>query len=149
MDGKASHNGFFLTYVLRCRLRCYCSSCGQKCSSACVFYLLGLNHCVMCRFVAVLFPVLQSLCGLWTIQVFPCLVRHPAGTHGAQQRCIQGLVEKPERKGPLGKHRRRWEGNNTTDLYEVRWGGIDWIDLAQGRHRWRAVVNALMNFRVP
>ena len=64
MDGRASHNGVFLTYVLRCRLRCYCSPCGQKCS-AWMFFVLCLNHCVMCRLVAVLFRLLQSLCGLW------------------------------------------------------------------------------------
>jgi len=64
--GRTSRNGFYLTYVLRCQLRCWCSPCGQNCSSAWIFFVLGLNHCVMCRYVAVLFPVLQSLCGVWT-----------------------------------------------------------------------------------
>jgi hypothetical protein len=58
------------------------------------------------------------------------------------------LVEKPEGKGPLGKPRLRWEDNIKMDLQEV--GGVgDWNDLAQDRDRWRALVNTVMNFRVP
>jgi hypothetical protein len=60
------------------------------------------------------------------------------------------LVGKPEGRRPLGKHRRRWEGNINMDLQEVGWGrGMDWIELAQDRDRWRAVVSAVMNVRVP
>jgi hypothetical protein len=58
-------------------------------------------------------------------------------------------VEKPERKRPLGRPRRRWEDNIKMDLKEVGWGGLDWIDLTQDRDRCLAVVNAVMNFRVP
>ena len=58
-------------------------------------------------------------------------------------------MEKPERKRPLGRPRRRWEDNIKMDLKEVGWGGLDWIDLTQDRDRCLAVVNAVMNFRVP
>jgi hypothetical protein len=52
-------------------------------------------------------------------------------------------------KVPLGRPRRRWEDNIKMDLQEVAWGGMDWINLAQDRDRWRALVNAVMNLRVP
>ena len=57
------------------------------------------------------------------------------------------LVGKPDGKRPLGRPRRRWEDNIKMDLREVRGGG-DWIELAQDRDRWRALVNTVMNFRV-
>jgi len=59
------------------------------------------------------------------------------------------LVGKPEGKRPLGRHRRRWKNNVKMDLKEVGCGGMDWIELAQGRDRWRALVNAVMNLWVP
>jgi hypothetical protein len=60
------------------------------------------------------------------------------------------LVEKPEGRRPLGRPRRRWEDNIKMDLREVGWrGGMDWINLAQDRDRWRALVNTAMNLRVP
>jgi len=59
------------------------------------------------------------------------------------------LVGKPEGKRPLGRPRRRWEDNIKIDLQEVGCGGVDWIELAQNRDRWRALVNAVMNLRVP
>ena len=58
------------------------------------------------------------------------------------------LVGKPEGKRPLGRPRRRWEDNIRMDLQEVGRGG-DWLELAQDRDRWRALVNTVMNFRVP
>ena len=59
------------------------------------------------------------------------------------------LVRKPEGNRPLGRPRRRWEDNIKMDLQEVGCGGIDWIDLAQDRDRWRTLVTAVMNLRVP
>ena len=59
------------------------------------------------------------------------------------------LVGEPEGKKPLGRPRRRWENNIKMNLQEVGCGGMDWIDLAQDRDRWRAIVNAVMNLRVP
>jgi hypothetical protein len=59
------------------------------------------------------------------------------------------LVGKPEGKRPLGRPRRRWVDNIKMDLLEIGWGGVDWIGLAQDRDKWRALVNAVMNLRVP
>jgi hypothetical protein len=56
---------------------------------------------------------------------------------------------KPEGKRPLGRHRRRWEDNIKVDLQEVGCEATDWIELAQDRDRWRALVHAVMNPRVP
>jgi len=57
-------------------------------------------------------------------------------------------VGKPEGKRPLGRLRRRWENNIKMVLQEVGFGGMDWIELAQDRDTWRALVNAVMNLRV-
>jgi hypothetical protein len=58
------------------------------------------------------------------------------------------LVSSPEGRRPLGRPRHRWEDNIKMALQKVGWGGIDWIDMAQDRDRWRAVVSAVMNLRV-
>jgi hypothetical protein len=59
------------------------------------------------------------------------------------------LVWKPEDMRPLGRPRRGWEDNIKVDLQEVGQGGLEWIDLAQDRERWRALVNAVVNLLVP
>jgi hypothetical protein len=59
------------------------------------------------------------------------------------------VAGKYEGKRPLGRPRSRWEDNIMADLQEVGCGGIDWIDLAQDRDRWRALVTPVMNLRVP
>jgi len=58
------------------------------------------------------------------------------------------LVGKPERKRPLGRPRRRWDDNINMGLREVGCGGVDWIDLAQDRNRWWALVKVVMNLCV-
>ena len=68
---------------------------------------------------------------------------------GERRGVYRVLVGKPEEKRPLGRPRRRWEDNIKTDLQEVGCGGIDWIELAHDKDRWRALVNAVMNLRVP
>ena len=59
------------------------------------------------------------------------------------------LVGKTEGKRPMGRPRRRWEDNIKMDLEEVGRGGEDWMELAQDTDRWRALVSAVMNLRVP
>jgi hypothetical protein len=59
------------------------------------------------------------------------------------------LVGKSEGKRPLGKPRSRWADNIKMDFREAGWNGMDWIDLAQDRDQWRALVNTVMNIRVP
>jgi len=68
--------------------------------------------------------------------------------YGERRGVYRVLVGKSEGKRPLERPRRRWEDNIKMDLQEVGWGGMDWIELAQDRDRWRALVNAVMNLRV-
>jgi hypothetical protein len=59
------------------------------------------------------------------------------------------LVGKPEGKRPLGRCSRRWEDNIRIDLREIGWGDMDWVDLAQDRDQWRALVNMVINLWGP
>jgi hypothetical protein len=68
---------------------------------------------------------------------------------GERRGAYRTLMGKPEAKRPLGRHRRRWEDNIKMDLQEVGCGGMGWIELAQDRDRWRALVNTVKNLRVP
>jgi hypothetical protein len=68
---------------------------------------------------------------------------------GERRGVYRVLVRKHEGKGPLGRPKCRWNDNIKMDFLEVGCGGIDWIDLSQDRDRWRALVNAVMNLRVP
>jgi hypothetical protein len=70
-------------------------------------------------------------------------------TYGEKRKACRLLVEKPEGKRPLGRPRRRWVDNIRIDLGEVGWGDVDWIGLAQDTNRWRALVNSVLNLRVP
>jgi hypothetical protein len=67
---------------------------------------------------------------------------------GEERKVYKFLVRKPEGKRPLGRPRRRWEVGIRMDLREIGLGCVDWIRLSQDRDRWRAVVSAVMNFRV-
>jgi hypothetical protein len=68
---------------------------------------------------------------------------------GEKRNAYRLLVGRPEGKRPLGRPRRRWVDNIRMDLGEVGWSDVDWIDLAQDRNRWRAVVNSVLNLQVP
>jgi hypothetical protein len=67
---------------------------------------------------------------------------------GEKRNAYRILVGNPEGKRPLGRPRRRWVDNINIDLRQIGWDGMDWIDLAQNRNRWRAHVNTVMNVRV-
>ena len=84
----------------------------------------------------------------------PCLSRRLRLTGyvartGDRKGAYRVLMRKPERRRPLGRSRHRSEDNIKIDVREVGWEGMDWIDLAQNRDRWRALVNAAMNLWVP
>jgi hypothetical protein len=68
---------------------------------------------------------------------------------GEKRNVYRSLVGKPEGKRPLGRPRRRWIYNIKMDLLETGLSVVDWIGLAQDRYRWRGLVNAVMNLRVP
>ena len=71
------------------------------------------------------------------------------GTYGGRESCAKDFGGKPEGKRPLGKPRRRREDNIKMGLQEVGSGCGDWMELAQDRDRWRALVSTVMKFRVP
>jgi hypothetical protein len=68
---------------------------------------------------------------------------------GAKRNANGILVGKPEGKRPLGKPRRRWVDNNKMDLREIGWDSVDWVNMAQDRDQWRALVNTVINLRAP
>jgi hypothetical protein len=68
---------------------------------------------------------------------------------GEKRKAYKIFVGKPEGRRPLGRSRRRWVDNIKMDLREIEWDGMDCTDLAQDRHQWRALVNTVMNLRVP
>jgi hypothetical protein len=70
-------------------------------------------------------------------------------TNGERRNAYRILVGKPEGKRPLGTPKRRWVDNIKVVFGEIGWGGMDWIDLAQERDRWRDLVNTVMKLRVP
>ena len=74
---------------------------------------------------------------------------HFAVSLGEEEGVYRVLVGKPEGKRPLGRPRRRWVDNIRMDLQEVGCGYVDWIGLARDRDRWRTLVSAVMNLRVP
>jgi hypothetical protein len=75
------------------------------------------------------------------------LMRHVV-RNGERRSVYRVLVGKPEGKRPLGRTRHRWEENIKMDLQEVRCGCMDWIEVAQDRDRWQALVNVVMDLRV-
>ena len=77
------------------------------------------------------------------------LIRAGDVAYGGGEGAYRVLVRKLEGKRPMGRPRRRWVDNNRMDLQEVGCGYVDWIGLAQDRDRWRTLVSAVMNLRVP
>jgi hypothetical protein len=73
----------------------------------------------------------------------------PCSTNGEKRNSYRLLVGKQEGKRPLGRPRRRWVDNIKMDLGEVGCGDVDWIGLSKDRNRGRALVNLVLNFRVP
>jgi hypothetical protein len=70
-------------------------------------------------------------------------------TYGEKRGAYRILVGRPEGRRPLGRPRHRWEDNIKMDLQEAGWVGMNWIELAEDRDRWRTLVNAIMNPWVP
>jgi hypothetical protein len=70
-------------------------------------------------------------------------------TNGEKRNAYRILVRNSQGKTPLGRPKRRWVDNIKIHLEEIGWDGMDWIDLAQNRDQWRALVNAVINLRVP
>jgi hypothetical protein len=68
---------------------------------------------------------------------------------GRREMHIGFLLGKPEGKRPLGRQRSRWADKIKTDLREIGWYGVEWINMAQDRDQWRALVNTVMNLLVP
>jgi hypothetical protein len=66
-------------------------------------------------------------------------------TNGKKRNAYRILVGKSEGKRPLGRLKRRWVDNIKMDLREIGWDGVDWIDVAQNRDQWRALVNTVLN----
>jgi hypothetical protein len=98
----------------------------------------------------------EELCDLYSsrsrIRIIKSKRMRWAGTvarMGEKRNVYRLLVGKPEGKGPLGRPRCRWLDNIRRVLGEVGWGDVDWIGLAQDRNRWRALVNSVLNLRVP
>jgi hypothetical protein len=73
----------------------------------------------------------------------------PCSTNGEKRNAYRLLVGKPEGKRPLERPRRMWVDSIRMDLRAVGWGDVDWIGLAKDRNRWRALVNSVLNLRVP
>ena len=90
-------------------------------------------------------PLLQWKCNNFTYSECAFIVLRM----GEERGVYRVLVGKPEGRRPLGRPRRRWADNIGMDLQEVGCGYMDWIGLAQDRDRWRRLVSAVMNLRVP
>jgi hypothetical protein len=67
---------------------------------------------------------------------------------GEERKVYRVLVGKPEGKRPLGRQRRKWQDGTTMELRETDWEDVEWVQLAQDRDRWRAVVNVVINLRI-
>jgi hypothetical protein len=98
----------------------------------------------------------EELCDLYSSPNIIRIIRlrrmrlgRSCSTNGENGNACRVLVVKLEGKRPLGRPRHRWVNNVRMDLAEVGWGDVNWIGLDQGRNRWRALVNSVLNLRVP
>jgi hypothetical protein len=85
----------------------------------------------------------------WNDQIKGDEMGRACSTNGAKRNACRILVGKPEQKRTLGRPIRRWVCNIKMDFREIGWDGEDWIDLAHDRDQWSALVNTVMNLRVP
>jgi hypothetical protein len=83
------------------------------------------------------------------IRIIKPMIGGACSTNGEKRNAYRLLAGKPEKKGSLGRPRRKWVDNIRMDRGEMGWGGVDWIGLTQDRGKWRALVNAVMNLLVP
>jgi hypothetical protein len=90
----------------------------------------------------------EEIINAYAVLIMMRWARHVARM-GEKRNAYRILVGKPEGKRPLGRPRRRWEDSIRMDLREIGWGDIGWIDLSQDRDQSRALVNTVMNLRVP
>jgi hypothetical protein len=111
-----------------------------------VLHAKRLNQWLFCRFVSYFLPSIPKVKIKFWIWRWIKVVKDQTFQY---QYIVRLLVGKPEGRRPLGRPRRRWVDNIRIDLGEARWGDVDWIGLAQDRNRWRALVNSVLNFRVP
>jgi hypothetical protein len=77
------------------------------------------------------------------------LLKYKVARMEKERNAYRILVGKPKVKRPLGRPRRRWVDNIKLDLREIGWDGLDWTDMAQDRDQWGALVNTVLNLRVP
>jgi hypothetical protein len=97
----------------------------------------------------------KEICDLYSLPTIIRMIKlrrmrwaEPCSTNGEKSNTHRLLMGEPVSQRPLGRPRCRWV-DNKMNLGETGWGGMDWIGLAQDRDRWRALVNAVMNLRVP
>jgi hypothetical protein len=110
------------------------------------FFQIAQNHVQFNIILQVLFlPIILNMLDILYVMRWAGHVARMGKRRGA----YRVLVGKPEGRRPLGRPRRRWEDNIKTDLREAGCACVDWIGLAQDRDRWRALVSAVMNLRVP
>jgi hypothetical protein len=103
------------------------------------FILLSLEAIKICYNNAIIIRMIKSSRMRWAGHV----------ARMEKRNAYRILMGKPEGKRPLGRRRRRWVDNIKMDLREIGWDGLDWIDMAEYRDQWRALVNTVLNLRVP
>jgi hypothetical protein len=117
-----------------------------------VAFFAGVRASSFCIHFVIIFNIIDLYCSPTIVRVIKSRrmrwAGHVAGM-GEGRGVYRVLVGKPEGNRPQERPRCRWEDNIKTDLQEVGCGGMDWIELAQDRDRWRAPVNVIMKLRVP